>query len=173
MNRRQGAWWAIGVLLTLLTNCGYHFADSGSLPAGVSRVFITILDNRTAETGLESTITSDLIFEFTRNRKESVVQERSAADAVLVGTITSLAVQNISRIDVITAAERQVTGIMNLRLESPTGDIIWSSGSIVERQTFTVINADKVATDENKSDAIAALSKKLAESAYNRMTDDF
>jgi outer membrane lipopolysaccharide assembly protein LptE/RlpB len=163
----------IGALLTLVMNCGYHFAGSGSLPAGVSRVFITIFDNRTAETGLESTITGDLIFEFTRNRKKSVVQDRSAADAVLVGTITSLSVQNISRIDVITAAERQVTGIVNLRLESPAGQILWSSGSIVERQTFAVINADKVATDQNKSDAIAALSKKLAESAYNRMTDDF
>jgi len=167
--------WAFKAVLSvlLLTACGYHFAGSGSFPAGVSRVFITILENRSAETGAESIFTNDLIYEFTRNRKESLVQERSSADAILTGAIVSLSVENISRSTVSTAVERRVTGTMNLRLESSDGRILWSSGNIVERQAYAVVNGNKTATDQNKSDAIAVLSSKLAESAFNRLTDNF
>ncbi len=167
--------WAFKSVLSvlLLTACGYHFAGSGSFPAGVSRVFITILENRSAETGAESIFTNDLIYEFTRNRKESLVQERSSADAILTGAIVSLSVENISRSSVSTAVERRVTGTLNLRLESSDGRILWSSGNIVERQAYAVVNGNKTATDQNKSDAIAVVSSKLAESAFNRLTDNF
>ena len=160
-------------MMLLPTACGYHFAGSGSFPAGVSRIFITLLENRSAETGAESIFTSDLIFEFTRNRKENLAQERSTADGILSGTIVSLSVENISRSTVSTAVERRVTGILNLRLESPEGRLLWSSGNIVESQAYAVVVGNKTATDQNKSEAIAAVSIKIAESAFNRLTDDF
>jgi outer membrane lipopolysaccharide assembly protein LptE/RlpB len=161
------------VFVTWFCSCGYHFAGSGNYPAGVSRVFIVMLENRSAETGVESTFTNDLIYEFTRNRKESLVQERSEADGILTGTIARLAVENVSRASVSTAVERRVTGTLNLRLESPDGRIIWASGNIVERRAYEVVEGNETATDQNKADAIAELSRKMAESAYSRMTDDF
>jgi len=163
----------VAVLALLLAGCGYHFAGSGSFPAGVSRVFIPMLENRSADTGAESVFTNDLIFEFTRNRPESLAQERSTADGILTGTIVALAVENISRSTVSTGVERRVTGILNLRLESPDGRILWSSGNIVERQTYGVVDGNKTATDLNRSAATAAVSQKIAESAFNRLTDDF
>jgi hypothetical protein len=170
--------WAIyacmtATLMAWFFGCGYHFAGSGSFPAGVSRVFVTILENRSADSGAEITFTNDLVFEFTRNRPESLAQERSAADGILTGTIVSLSVENISRATVSTAVERRVTGIVNLRMESPDGRILWSSGNIVERETYDVVEGNKTATDLNLSAAIAAVSKKIAESAFNRLTDDF
>jgi outer membrane lipopolysaccharide assembly protein LptE/RlpB len=171
--RWRGHRWGIALLITLLSGCGYHFAGSGSFPAGVSQIFITILENRSADTGAESIFTNDLIYEFTRNRKESLAQERSIADGILTGTIVSLSVENISRSTVSTAVERRVTGIVNLRLESPDGRILWSSGNIVERETYGVVGGNKTATDLNRSVAIAAVSKKIAQSAFYRLTDDF
>jgi len=171
--QRRGHPWGIVLLITLLAGCGYHFAGSGNFPSGVSRIFITILENRSAETGVESIFTNDLIYEFTRNRKESLAQERSTADGILTGTIVSLAVENISRSTVSTAVQRKVTGTLNLRLESPDGRILWSSGNIIEREPYAVVDGNKTATDQNKSNAIAVLSSKLAESAFNRLTDDF
>ncbi len=159
--------------IALLFGCGYHFAGSGSLPAGVTRVFIAMLENRSAETGVESTFTNDLIYEFTRNRKESLVQDRDSADGILTGTIVSLSVVNISRTSVSTAVERRVTGTLNLRMESPAGRPLWTSGNIVERQTYSVVDGNKTATDQNRSDAIAVLSTRMAESAFSRLTDDF
>jgi hypothetical protein len=69
--------------------------------------------------------------------------------------------------------ERRVTGTLNLQMESPDGRILWRSGNIIERQAYNVVDGNKTATDQNKSDAIAALSSRLAESAFNRLTDDF
>lgn len=173
MNRQVKLWLVVITVVAVLSSCGYRFAGSGDFPAGVSKVFITILENRSAETGVESTFTNDLIYEFTRNRGESLVNERSSAQGILAGTIVALSVENISRSTVSTAVERRVTGTVNLRLESPEGRILWSSGNIVERQAFEVVGGNKTATDQNKSDAIAVVSKKIAESAFDRLTDDF
>ncbi len=161
------------IAIAWLYGCGYHFSGAGAYPAGVSRVFIPILENRSAETGVESTFTSDLIYEFTRNRKESLARDRSTADGILSGAIVSLAVENVSRSSVSTAVERRVTGILNLQLAAPDGRVLWSSGNIVESQNFSVAAGDKALTDRNKSAAIADVSRKLAESAFNRLTDDF
>jgi hypothetical protein len=164
---------APAVWMLLLTACGYHFAGSGRFPADVSRIFVTVIENRSVETGVESVFTNDLIDEFTRKRTASLAQERSAADGILTGTIVSLSVDNISRATVSRGVARRVTGILNLRLESPDGRTLWSSGNIIESQTYQVVSGNKTATDRNKSDAIAAVSKKAAESAFNRLTDDF
>ena len=165
--------FAIAIFLACIFGCGYRFAGSGNYPADVERIFIAILENKTAETGVETTFTNDLIYEFTRNRKESLSEDRSTADAILTGAIVRLAVNNISRTSVSTATERRVTGTMNLRLKAVDGRLLWASGDIVERQAYTVVSGNKTATDRNKEEAIATVSQKLAESAFNRLTDDF
>lgn len=173
MNLGRGTIGLVAFLAVTLSACGYHFAGSGNFPAGVSRVFITIFENRTSETGVENTFTNDLIYEFTRNRQESIARNRSSADSILTGTILRLSVENISRATVSTAVERRVTGIVNLHLESADGRTLWSSGNIIERQAYTVVTGNKTATNRNKSDAIAVLSSKIAETAFTQMTDNF
>lgn len=160
-------------MTVVLFGCGYHFAGSGSLPAGVSQVFIVVMENHSAETGAERVFTNDLIDEFTRKRKNSLAETRDAADGIIAGTIVALNVDNIARSTVSTATERQITGKLNLVLSSPDEKLLWSSGIIVERQTYAVVEGDSEATEQNKTTAIAAVSKKIAESAFNRLTDDF
>lgn len=167
-------WIIFGLLLSaIFISCGYQFAGGGSFPAGVTRIFIPMMANRTAETGVERVFTNDLIYEFTRSRKEGLAKDRTRADGILIGTIQRLSVQNISRSSVSTAKERRVTGTVALHLESPDGRVLWKSGSIVEQEAYEVVAENKTATDQNKSDAIAELSRKMAESAFTRLTDDF
>lgn len=167
-------WYVIGAALTtILISCGYHFAGGGNFPGGVTRIFIPMLENRTAETGVERVFTNDLIYEFTRSRKESLAKNRSDADGILTGVIAGLGVKNISRSSVSTAKERRVTGTLNLQLESPEGRVFWKSGGIIEEEDYEVDSESKTATDQNKSEAIAELSRKMAESAFTRLTDDF
>jgi len=173
MKRRILFILVIAIFFACFSGCGYHFSGSGSYPAGVKLIFVTLLENKTAETGVESTFTNDLIYEFTRNRKESLARERSSADGILSGTIARLSVANITRSSVSTATERRVTGTLTLRLESPEGQLLWKSGDIVESEAYAVVGGDKLATDRNKSKAIVTLSQKLAESAFNRLTEDF
>lgn len=165
--------WLVAVLLIAMAGCGYRFAGQGQLPAGVSRVFVDILDNRTTVSGLERMITNDLIDEFTRRREESLEGDRSQADAVLTGIIVRLTEDSVARTSISAAAERRVAATVNLRLESPDGRVLWSSGNVVERQDYAVVEGDETATDRNRSAAIAALSRRLAETAFNRLTDDF
>jgi outer membrane lipopolysaccharide assembly protein LptE/RlpB len=169
----MGFRWLGAAALGLLVGCGYHFAGSGSLPADVSQVFIPVMENRSAETGLEQIFTNDLIDQFTRRRPESLAESRQSADGILMGTIVFLSVENIARSTVSTASERRVTANVNLRLTSPEGRILWSSGAIVERQTYSVSGQDDTAFDPNRNAAIANASRKIAESAFNRLTDDF
>ena len=157
----------------LLISCGYHFAGSGRFPAGVERIYITMLENRSSETGAERLFTNDLIYEFTRNRESAIADSQDAADAILRGTIQRIAVATISRSSVSTAIERRVTATVALRLERPDGRLIWSSGNLVEKEAYEVDSENKTATDQSKSDAIAEVSQRIAESAFNRLTDQF
>ncbi len=173
MNRRTLSIAVVAVCLVTLYACSYRFAGNERLPDGVSRVFIEILDNRTAETGAERLFTNDLIGEFTRMNAGMLAPDREAADGILTGTIVRLNVGDLTRSSVSTSVEREVIGRIRLQLMSAGGLILWSSGDMIERQSFAVDADDKAATDQNKTEAIAAISTKLAESAFARLTADF
>ena len=162
----------IGVFIltiTLLSACGYRFSGSGSLPAGIKRVFISVLDNRTAETGLENSITGDLRYEFIRNNRNANSDE---AGAVLSGTVKSLRVETISRSGLHSSLERRVTVSVDLKLTDRNGRVVWSVDGLADSESYRV-ESDDQATNVNKRAAVSALSKRLAENIYYRLTEDF
>lgn len=165
--------WSIGfsVLLCVCLSCGYRFAGSGHLPGGVQNVSIAIFKNNTAETGLENTFTNDLIYEFIRSGR-SVAPNPDSADAVISGTIHSIGIESAARIDSSESSERRVTIIIDLKLTGKNGRVIWSARGLSQDQTF-IVEDDKQATEENKDEALDYVSKRLAEYAFRRMTDDF
>ena len=157
------------ILGMLLSACGYRFAGSGNFPAGIQKVFITILTNRTAETGIGNTITNDLRYELIRYNR---VTTRDRADAVLSGEIISSRVETISHKSVHTSQERRVTVSLNLKLIDSNGKVVWSVQGISANEAFDVVS-DKQATEQNRSAAISTLSKRLAENVYRRLTQTF
>lgn len=165
----------VAVLLTVIAGflfsaCGYRFAGGGDLPASVKRVSIAVLENKTAESGIENIITNDIIYEFIRNGR--IAAKADDADAYLTGTIESANDEAISRQSAQTSLERRITVILSLKLKDKSGKIIWSRKGIASDQAFAV-TADKNETEKNKRTAIELLSKRLAENAYNRLTDNF
>jgi hypothetical protein len=86
-----------------------------------------------------------------------------------------MSVENISRASLSTAVERRVTGTLNsadwnLRMAVFSG----ASGNIIENQAYNVVDGNKTATDQNKSAChCRTFPAELAESAFNRLTDDF
>jgi len=137
----------------------------------VKTVFITILKNHTSETGVENVFTNDLIYEFTRNRKGALAG-MDKADAILLGVIESMSIETISRKGISTSIERRVTVVISLKLTDRKGKAIWSAESISAKEAYDVAS-DKIATEKNRRYAISALSKRVAEKVYNRLTDDF
>ncbi|MGA8181228.1 MAG: LptE family protein [Desulfobacterales bacterium] len=163
-------WTGIFVAM-FLTACGYRFAGSGSLPGGVKTIAVEILKNRTSETGLENTLTNDLIYEFIQ-RGRGVQKNVKKADAVLSGVIESSSITTISRAQQLSPIERQIRITLNLKLTGPDGQVIWSASNISDYEAYNVAT-DKQATDVNKRQALATLSKRLAEKVYNRLTENF
>lgn len=150
--------------------CGYRFAGSGNLPGGTKTIFVDVLDNRTAETGIENTFTADLRYEFVRSK---MAAKKETADGILSGTIRSLRVETISRRSQTVSQERRVTAALDLNLQDQDGKILWSVKGISDSEAYPVTADDKTAIDRNKREAIIKLSKKLAESIFYRLTDDF
>jgi hypothetical protein len=163
--------WIILVLWVVFTACGYRFAGSGSLPAGIKTISITIFENRSAETGLENTVTNDLIYEITRSRGSALIR-KDKAEADLSGVIVSTQTGSISRRDVGASTERRVTVTLNLKLTNTSGIIIWSANGVAQSEAY-VVEDDKQGTEQNRQDAISKASKRLAEKIYNRLTEDF
>ncbi len=152
-------------------SCGYRFAGGGNFPGNVQSLFVDILENRTSETGIENTFTNDLIYEITR-RKKVALTTSDRADAVFSGTIKTLTIETISRRGTLTSLERRVTVTVGLQLTKPDGETIWSARNVSENEEYSVAS-DKLATEQNRRNAILALSKRLAENVYRRLTEDF
>jgi len=160
-------------LLILVSSCSYRFAGSGDFPEGTQSIFIPILENRTSETGLEKLITDDLIYEFTRNRKDVLAGSIDDTDAVLYGIIHSIGIETISRDDPNTSTERSVRLSVDMKLVVPEGRVIWRVIGITADEAYNVLPGNKYKTIQNKREAISKLSQRLAEKIYTRMTDNF
>lgn len=158
--------------LLLLTGCGYRFVGGGHVPGGVKAVSITILENRTAQTGLEMMLTNDIIYEFTRAGAVSV-NPTQTADAVVSGIIQSLAIVPIAHTGTTTTTQQRAVVMMDLKMTA-TADktILWQRKGVSEEASFDV-GATKSATNANLRTALEVLSRKLAERVYIDMTADF
>jgi outer membrane lipopolysaccharide assembly protein LptE/RlpB len=163
--------WVVIFIPLFFSACGYRFAGSGNLPGGIQTVAIEILENRTPETGLENTITNDLIYEFTRKGR-SVQKNSKEADAVLTGVIVSERITTISRQAQQSPLARRVEITVNLSLTGLDGGVKWSASGVSAFEEYDVAT-DKQVSEVNKRQAIKTLSKKLAEKVHNRLTDNF
>ena len=132
-----------------------------------------MLENRTSESGLEKTITNDLVNEFTRNRKNILAGSIQQADAILYGIIHSIEIETISRNDPNISTERRIRLSVDMRLVVPEDRIIWRVKEITADEAYSVFPDNKYKTIQNKREAISKLSQRLAEKVYARMTDNF
>ncbi len=163
--------WTGVLIVIFLTACGYHFAGSGSLPGGVKTIAVEMLKNRTTETGLENTMTNDLIYEFIRRGKK-VQKNVKKADAVLSGEIKSSRITTIARRQQQSPIEREIQITLSLKLTRPDGKVIWTASDISDYEAYNVASTQQ-ATEVNKDRAIKTLSKRLAEKVHNRLTENF
>jgi outer membrane lipopolysaccharide assembly protein LptE/RlpB len=166
----------IGLILlgfVLVSSCGYRFSGQGGFPEGVEKIFIEVFENRTNKTGIERIVTNQVVFEFTRQRDQSIASGVENADATLKGVIRTIRTQTISRVGTEVASEREVVMTVDLRLIKEGGEVIWAVKGITDRQAYNVDENSKLATDQNENIAIARLSERMSERIFSRLTSDF
>jgi outer membrane lipopolysaccharide assembly protein LptE/RlpB len=159
------------VLAVAVAGCGYHMAGPGELPGKAKSVAVTMLVNRSGESGLEAKVTNALLDEITRRRQDLVVSE-GQADVILSGTIDKLSTQTAARKGTLTASERMVVITVSLVLKSRTGEVLWQGSHLTAEQAFPVADT-KPQTESNRRAALDEVAKRLAEYAYERLTDNF
>lgn len=160
--------WVVLIFSFVISGCGYRFLGSGSLPEGIEKVHVNILENSTSETGVENIFTNAIRYEFIRQKKSAV---KEAADGVLSGEIKSLSYKTITHKKSHTSVERRVTVKVALNLKDRGGNTLWAK-EVSAREAYDV-NPDKLSTEQNRTQAISKLSERLAENVYFSLTDNF
>ena len=163
--------WALIFLLLSFSACGYRFAGSGNLPLGISSIHVNMFANNSRETGFENVITNDIIYEFTRKKKDSITKS-DQADGILTGLVSSVRTDTIAREDAGTSLTRRITVSVNVKLTDRHGTVVWSEDNITESEAFDVVSGN-VANELRRKDVLNNISKRLAEKIFNRITEDF
>jgi len=164
-------WLSIIFILTFV-GCGYRFPGTGEFPDGVNQIFVEVLENQTSESGIESTITRNLINEFILREETSLAGAIKDADSILSGEVSRIAFHTITAKGKDSARERRVTVWVSLKLNDRDGNVLWAAKNLSDNEAYNVVD-DKNATEANKRVAIDLASKRIAERALNRLTDDF
>ena len=158
-------------LMMLLPSCGYRFSGGGSLPGGAETLSVLMLENRTAETGIQTQISSDLVYEVTR-RDSTRIAKPENADALLAGVVKTVQDTDIAHTGTSTASQRRVTITVDMQFKRPDGTVLWRRNGLSDYEAYDVAG-DKNQTELNRKTAIEKLSKRLAELVYKSITADF
>jgi outer membrane lipopolysaccharide assembly protein LptE/RlpB len=172
MYKKNRPIWLSVIVILILAGCGYRFPGSGEFPEGVNQIFVEVLENKTSETGVENIVTSILIDEFILREKNSIAGNINDADSILSGAVVKITIHTISAKGRDSASERRVTVSVNLKLSDTDDKVIWAAKGLSDDQAYSVTD-DKNLTERNKRVAIGLASRRIAERALNRLTDDF
>ena len=159
------------LILCFFPACGYRFTGGELFLPEIKSIHIAVFENRTAEPGLEALFADDLINEFTK-RSSLVLTDKNNADAVLSGEIRSLEIKAISRKGANMTLERQVRLVAEIKLTDSQGKLLWSGTDMSDTEAYPVLS-ETMATEHRRENALAMISKRLAETVYNRLTDNF
>ncbi len=158
------------VLILVLAACNYRFGGYREGQEGINTVSIPPFENRTRQIGIESFFTNDLVYEVGRGDHISVVGPDRAA-AVVQGVIRDLVANTVSRQNLNVSLERRVYVTIELFVKNRQGKQVWYYKLRDDEVYF--VEGDKVSTEANLRDALAAISRRIAEKFHYRFTQAF
>ena len=153
--------------------CGYHFAGTGGqAPGEIQSIAIDVLDNRTAEIGLETTFTNAIINEFVR-WKRLPVKPRNEAEAVLAGSIARINTREVSHFGRDKTATTRVTITLALTLKRvETDEILWKTKNLSYFDEY-VETGNALDTAILRRDSLRKIAEFLAEKIHRDMFEEF
>ena len=155
-----------------LLGCGYHFAGTGGqAPGDIKSIAVDVLQNNTAEIGLESVFTNAILNEFIR-WKRLPIKPRREAEGVLGGSIARIQIREVSHVDSDKTLTSRVTITLKLNLKRvETEEILWKKDySYHEDYVETGNSLDTALLRRQATNKIA---EYLAEKIYIDMFEEF
>jgi len=161
------------IIVLALPGCGYRLAGTGRPIPGLENVKVLVVvpfENRTTRPEIEQRVTEEVARELSKRGQYEVVKDRSSADAMLEGAITSYRTSPVefgteSRA---TRIEAVVTLQATLR-ELATDDVLWSQNGLIFREQFDVdeteafFDEESIALDQLARGAAGALVTAILE----------
>ncbi len=129
----------LGLLALGLAACGYSFR--GNLPEHIKTVAVPLFTNRTAEPGVETSLTSAVVEAYASNGRLRVVKPEEA-DAILDGEVVGYSVQSIAFDNQSNVRLYRLLVTMNLKLRDVRRDtVLFEQKSFREKADFQVLGA--------------------------------
>jgi TolB-like protein len=158
----------------LLSGCGYRLVGTGAshsvIPDRVKVLVVLPFENRTTRPEIEQRVTEEVARELSKRGRYEVVTDRTLADAMLDGAITSYRTAPVEFGEESRASrvEAVVTIQATLR-ELATDDVLWSQEGLVFREQFDVkstedfFDEESIALDQIARGAAGALVTAMIE----------
>jgi hypothetical protein len=163
----------------LSSGCGYSLAGRGSfLPDSIRTIGVPLFVNQTQVFDIERRLTERVRSEFIGRGKYRVIPEQAGADAVLTGTITSIALTPSAFNDQQQATRYIITVTTSLEFkETATSKVLWSNPAWQFREEYQLTNATQ-ALDPNaffgqEANALERIANDFARSAVSAILEAF
>lgn len=160
------------IISVLLGACGYRFAEQEGFPGGTHRLFVTVFQNRTQETGVENIVTAALLSELTLRKTDALTSSLDNADVILSGVVQEVSIRTIAAKKKDTASERRVAVTISVKLARQEGSVVWAAREFSDNEGYRV-DVDPEQADQNRRAAIRLLARRIAEQVVNRLSDNF
>jgi len=161
------------------SSCGYALAGRGSyLPAHIQTIGVPLFLNRTPVYEVEQRLTEKVRSELIGRGKYRVLPESTGADAVLLGTITSINIAPSAFTEDRQATRYQVIVTVGIEFRDQVNDtVIWANPSLSFRDEYEVTTGDN-ALDPNaffgqSSNAVERLSQDFARTVVSAILEAF
>jgi len=151
-----------------LACCGYKVSSALRADKEPRTLCIPVLENNTTEGGLGTLMANDMIRWLARDRR-LVLSQSTGADFVLKARIVSLHESNSSRRSEGASTGKRLRLTLSVTLLDKSGKAIWTDGGFADSEDYIVMADDFQATQENRKQALSALSARLAEKARDRI----
>jgi hypothetical protein len=154
----------------LSSGCGYALAGHGAyLPSYIKTIGIPAFTNTTTVFNVETLLTEKVRREFIGRGKYTVLPQNTDVDALLTGTISSIALVPVSFAQTQLASRYTITLTASLQLRDTRGNaLLWENQSLVFRQDY---DAPSAASGTDITDPNAFFGQDL--NALDRLGDEF
>jgi len=161
------------VLSLFCLNCGYHLRGTGSsLPPHVKSVNIPMFKNMTTRFQLDLKMTQGVIDEMVARGKVEITSQKDAADAILIGEISSFTVRPIAfsgeaaadRYNIIVVAKIVLRDLIDKK-------VLFSNNNFIYQEEYEVPEGTDF--ESVQSEAIDKIAEKFARSVVITILEGF
>lgn len=157
--------------LMIGTGCGYRLAGGGFIHNDVTRVSVSIFENKSTESRAGISFTNELIREITA-KTDTIVVDAGNATQKISGTVQSITFSTLSRSSSEDVTERQVNARIDVVLTGAGGKILWSVKNFSATESYEV-SSSTVDDEANKREAVDLIAERVAERVVSQMTNNF